>query len=211
MAAQALDSGAIVVQGDGVDTSIDFGMPADHKVTLLTTDRWSDAASKPDEDLRTWCNKVSKDSGLVPNVCVMGVDAWGAFVDHARIKDKLDNRRIEAGKIDPMQLPDGVTYCGTFRDSGVFLDIYTYNSYYVDDQGNDQPFVKVDKVLLGSSRAQNKRLYGAIQDLKAGNIKTRRFFKSWETEDPSVRWILGQSAPLVAMLQPDAFLSATVL
>ena len=39
---------------------------------------------------------------------------------------------------------------------------------------------------------------------------TRYFTKSWLEEDPSVRWLLLQSAPLVVPYRPNAVLCATI-
>ncbi|WP_321367942.1 major capsid protein [uncultured Desulfuromusa sp.] len=212
MAAQELDTGAVIIQGDGVDTSIDFQMNGTHKITLTGTDLWSDTVnSDPGADIRAWCELNAKDSGVVSGIAVAGTDAMAAFINHPKVTAKLDNKNIEQGKIDPTLLPEGVTFVGTYRDIGVNVDLYTYQSWYTDDDGNTQPYVPADKFWLGSSAAKNKKLYGMIQDLKAGNFAVKRFPKSWEKEDPSVRYILVQSAPLPALLQPDAFVSAKVV
>ena len=212
MASQALFTGAVVVQGDGVDTSVDFQMSDTHKITLTGTDLWTDTTnSDPGQDVRDWAELNAKDSGVVSGIAVGGTDAMGAFINHPKITAKLDNKNIEQGKIDPKLLPEGVTFLGTYRDIGVNIDLYTYQAWYVDDDGNTQAYVPTNKFLLGSTAAKNKRLYGMIQDLKAGNFAVRRFPKSWEKDDPSLRYILVQSAPLPALLQPDAFVSATVV
>ncbi len=211
MAAQALDSGVVVVKGDGVDTAVDFGMPASHKVTLVGTDLWTDIVnSDPGADLKAWCKQNGKDSGVISNTVVMGDDVWTAWSNHPKVEGKLDNRRIEQGQIKIELLPEGVTFCGTYRDSGCIVDLYTYDSWFTDDDGTVKPYVPVDKVWVGSDRAKNKKLYGMIQDLKA-NYAVKRFVKSWEKEDPSCRFILVQSAALVGLLQPKAFTSAKVV
>ena len=69
--------------------------------------------------------------------------------------------------------------------------------------------IPLNKVWIGSTNAKNTRLYGAIKDLKA-LAAMPRFAKSWEEEDPSARYLMMQSAPLVALNQPDAFVSAVV-
>ncbi|MCF6179865.1 MAG: major capsid protein [Geopsychrobacter sp.] len=212
MAAQALDSGIIVVKGDGVDTAVDFGMSGSHKVTLTGTDLWTDQAnSDPGADLRTWAELNAKDSGVVSTIALMGTDSGAAFSNHPKVTAKLDNKNIEQGKIDPKLLPEGVTFLGTYRDIGVNIDIYTYQSWFTDDDGITKSYMPVDKVWLGSDKAKNKKLYAAIQDLDAGNFAVRRFPKSWTTPDPSMRFILVQSAPLPGLLQPDAFVSAKVV
>jgi hypothetical protein len=54
------------------------------------------------------------------------------------------------------------------------------------------------------------KLYGCIKDLSA-MYPVARFPKSWEEEDPSARFLLMQSAPLLVPTQIDSFLSAQVL
>ena len=65
-------------------------------------------------------------------------------------------------------------------------------------------------VVLASTEIQGTRHFGAVRDLKAG-IQPRQFFvKSWEMEDPSVRYMLGQSAPLLVPYQKNGFFCAKV-
>lgn len=202
MAASALNTGKITVVGDGVNAEIDFKMDASHKVTLAGAALWTDAASDPLADLRAWKQTAAKDSGLVPDVAVFGADVYKAFVKHANVKGQLDTRRITLGQIDPKLLPSGASYIGTVEQ----LDIYTYDEYYLDDNAVLQPMVPVDKIFLGSTKAKTTRLYGAILDLKA-LAAVKRFPKSWEQEDPSIRWVMLQSAPVVCPTQIDAFMS----
>ena len=206
MAAQALNTGKIVVVGDGVDAEIDFGMDATHKITLTGAALWTDVASTPLANLKSWKQTAGKDSGHVSDVAVFGTDAINAFLDHADTKDKLNNRRIILGQIDPKALPSGATYYGEIEG----LDIYSYDEWYLDDAGDLQPMVPVDKVWLGSTQARTARHYGAIKDLKA-LAPVQFFLKSWEQEDPSVRWLLAQSAPLVCPHEIDAFMSIKVV
>ncbi len=66
-------------------------------------------------------------------------------------------------------------------------------------------------VLLGSQNLlEGTRCYGVIQDEKAGYRASRYFSKSWLEEDPAVRWLLLQSAPLIVPYRPNASFCATV-
>jgi len=203
MAAQALNTGKITVVGEGVDAEIDFLMAASHKITLTGVALWTDPASTPLANLRAWKQAVAKDSGLVPDVAVFGSDVVNAFLAHADVQKQLDNRRIVLGQINPTTLPNGASYIGRIEE----LDIYTYDEWYLDAADVLQPMVPVDKILLGSTNARATRHYGAIQDLKA-TAAVPFFPKSWEEQDPSVQWLMVQSAPLVCPHQIDAFLSA---
>ena len=101
MAAQLVQTGAVTVTGDGVSDTIDFGMDASHIITLTGGDLWSDMTnSTPLEDLRAWRRLILKDSGIVPNVCVMGSDALDAFIGHTKVKDALDTL-VEQPTIGP--------------------------------------------------------------------------------------------------------------
>ncbi len=212
MAAQIMDTGAVHCVGDGIDQNVDFLMDASHKITLTGNDLWSSthANSQPLDDLKTWKRLIAKDSGMVPNIIVMGTDAADAFCKHSTVSGKLDYRRVDMGQIDPTALPNGATYLGFIKLDGLNCDLYTYEEYYTDDSGVTQPMVPLSKVWMGNKNARLVKHYGAIQDLKS-LVAVPRFPKSWEEEDPSARLVMVQSAPLPAMHQPDAFISAKVL
>lgn len=203
MASQALTTGKINVVGDGVNAVIDFLMAADHIVTLAGAALWSVDTGDPISNLRTWRQKCSQDSGLVPDVAVLGTDVIKSFLKNANVQKLMDKTKIAIGQINPQQLPSGATYYGYIEG----LDIYGYDEWYLDTDDTLKPMVPVDKVIMGSTKARSARHYGAIQDLKA-TAAVPYFPKSWEEEDPSIRWIMVQSAPLVCPHQIDAFLVA---
>jgi hypothetical protein len=216
MAAQALNTGTISVVGDGVNDTIDFQMAATHKITLAGVNLWTaTATSNPLEDLATWARLAAQDSGVVPNTVVMGSSAAAALFAWLRANDKsggtISTIKVTLGQINPMALANGANFLGTLNYNSLNVDLYTYDEWYVADADQiEYPHVPVNKVFLGSTNAQNSRLYGAIKDLKA-LAAMPRFPKSWEEEDPSARFLMLQSAPLIALNQPDAFVSATVV
>jgi len=208
-AAEAIQTGIVTAVGEGISATIDFGMAATHKPALVGTDQWSDLAnSDPLADLKTWRNIISQDAGLAPRDVIMGYNAVQYFQRNTTAKALLDNRRIALGQIVPEQLPDGVIYHGYLNEAG--LDVWEYTEWYYDvGTSTEKPMIDPDKVVMWARGSRATRHYGAIQDLKATFV-VPRFAKSWEQEDPSARFLLMQSAPLLAPHQIDGFLCATV-
>lgn len=211
MCAQALTTGRIRVVGDGVDDTIDFLMEDTHKVTLVGG-RWNTEGSDPIANMRQWRRLIAKDSGRSANVAVLSAEAQDAFQSNETVLKQLNSRRVDMGLIKPEELPDGVTYLGYLNDPGI--DLYAYDEWYLDATGDEQPVIPAGGLILGSTSTRNAMLYAAIQDLEAiesGLVEAARFPKSWVTQEPSVRWLKLQSAPLAGMLEPNAFLYAKVV
>lgn len=194
MCATALTTGKIIMKGDDVDEEVDFGLPADHMVTLTGAALFTDPTSKPIEYLRKRRRKIIQDSGVSPTHVVFGEDVIDAFLGHADVKATLDTRRISMGVIDPKSFPDGTTYYGYLNELG--MEIWGYNDWFIDDaDGLEYPMMPADRMLMASTNGEFLINYGAIKDLKA--LAAMKFFvKSWEVEDPSARIVLMQSAPL---------------
>ena len=183
-----------------------------HQITNLAY-LWSDKTnSDPLRDARGWRRILSQDSGLTPNVMIFGSSAIDAFLEHPSISNNtgaFSSVKIDRGQIDPEVLPNGVIYWGYIRE--ISCDIYSYDEFYVPSNGSDSiPMVPANKVLMASTNARMDALYGPIQDLEA-LYAVPRFPKSWVTEDPSVRWLMLQSSPLMIPWQVDAYLWAEVV
>lgn len=216
MAAMSLTTGTCPIIGEGVDDLVDFLMEATHLPALTGAALWSaPATATPLQDLKTWKRLIAKDSGISPTHAIMGLTALDEFLRCEEIigtaggvSSVFNMINVQMGRIDPQLLPGGVTYYGTLQELG--LEIYTYEEWYVDDDSDiEAPMMPTNKVLLGNPMARTERMYGAIRDLSA-LAAIPRFPKSWTVEDPSARFIMLQSAPLMAPIQVDAFLCATV-
>lgn len=201
--------GAVTFTGEGLSLSIDFNMKATHKITLTGTALWSDLTNAdPSANLKTWADLIKKDSGMAPDTVILDTDATSLYVNHPKVKANLETRRIDLGVIKPGEFGNGLQYIGYDRLAGV--EIWSYSEYYESDAGVVTPIMTTRTVVMGSTKAQTILHYGAIKDLKVGTASVKYFAKSWEEEDPSVRLMSLQSAPLPAPHQIDAFVSATV-
>lgn len=204
MAAQVLDGGVVNLVGEGVNQQVDFQMPNDNQADATVA--WDQTTSDPITDLMELARTIQKASGITPNKIIMGFTAISNFLKHADVQKVFDNRRLELGMINPSLGKMTDYYVGVLRIPGLVADIYGYNESYIDDNGASQWMIPETKIIMGSDKARCSRQYAVIQDLKAGEANAVRWFpKSWETEDPSCRWLMLQSAPLVCLHQADAF------
>lgn len=200
MAFQALIASEIVCRGEGVNAKVTFPRNTDHTIVLGADDKWTADTSKPLSQLRDWKLMVLKNSGWNPTVAVVGTDVAKAVMENASIQAALDLRRLERGEIKPQDLDQNVQYLGTLEG----VEFYTFADWYQLDNGTLVPMLPADGIILGNPRARCTRHYGLIKDIRCDAV-VKRFPKSWEEDDPSVRWVSLQSAPLPVPHECDAF------
>jgi hypothetical protein len=209
MASEALRTGKVTVTGEGYDTVVvDFTRSSALTVALTSGAQWSETTATVIDDLETWGDLIQQTSGAVGMDVVMDPLAWRLFRGKDEVKALLDNRRGSAStaEIGPRS-GRKARYGGNIGD----YDIWIYQDRYIDDAGVEQKMLPDNTVIVSGAQLEGVRAYGAIQDEKAGYTATRFFSKSWLEEDPAVRWLLMQSAPLVVPYRVNASLCATVV
>lgn len=214
MASEALRTGRITVTGDEYPTVVvDFQRDPSLTVGLAGGSRWGETGVNALDNLEDWVARIQEKSGAVGRTVIMDALAWRVFKSDPKVEKLLDIRRLRdaadlaLGPIAFGQGNDLARYVGTIGD----LDFWVYNDRYVDDNDAVQKLLPDYTVLIGSpTQLEGTRCYGAIQDEKAGYRAQRFFSKSWLEEDPAVRWLLLQSAPLIVPYRPNASFCATV-
>ena len=213
MAAEALRTGKITVSGEDYPTQIiDFQRDPMLTLALTGATRWGEAGVKVLDDIEDWAGMVQIKSGAASRTVVMDPLAWRVFKADEKVERLLELRRGTSNTliIDPIlrgQANDKARYVGSVGD----FDFWVYNDTYVDDDGVARNMLPEYTVLLASQgMLEGTRCYGVIQDEKAGYRASRYFTKSWLEEDPALRWLLMQSAPLVVPYRPNACFCATV-
>jgi hypothetical protein len=213
MASEALRLGQVTVTGDNYPTVVvGFQRDAALTITLTGVNRWGQAGIKPLDLIEDWSSSVQTKSGAAARTVIMDPLAWRLFKADSDVSKLLTVYRGTNNtlSIDPMnrgQANDKARYVGTIGD----FDFWVYQDNYVDDNGVTQQMLPNYTVIVGSTtQVEGVRCYGVIQDEKAGYRAQRYFSKSWLEEDPALRWLLLQSAPLVVPYRPNATLCATV-
>lgn len=210
MAAEALRLGTVTVTGDGYPTVVvNYGRDATLSIDLSGgASEWNDAGVSPIDDIEDWSLIVLKLSGAAPTDVVFSVTAWRLFKADPKFKDAIDIRRAADNPtidIGP-RVESGQVFRGTLGN----LRLWTYSDWYINSAGTEVPILPDNEVLLGSAAVEGVQAHGAIRDEAAGFQATEAFPKSWVEEDPSVRYLMLQSAPLVIPFRPNATLGAIV-
>lgn len=212
MAAEILRTGKVIVSGDGYPAqTVDFGRDAELTKALSGSATWDSSGVNPVDDLEDWAITLQDKSGVVAKTVVMDPQAWKIFRSNTTVQKYLDIRRGTNNtiNIDPQIISENekARYAGSIGD----FAIWVYNDTYVDDKGTTCKLLREKTVILGSREGlEGTRCYGAIHDEKANWTAQRYFTKSWIEEDPSVRWLLLQSAPLVVPYRPNASMCVTI-
>lgn len=213
MASEILRAGRVTVSGENYPTVVvNFQRASNLTVQLTGATRWGETGVNPLNDIEDWAGLIQTQSGAAVRDVIMDPSAWRLFKNNPDVKAQLEIRRGTNStlSIDPMVRGQGNEKVRNVGSIGDF-NFWVYNDVYVDDDGTDKTLLPEFTVILAStSSLEGCRCYGVIQDEKA-NYKAERFFtKSWLEEDPPLRWLLMQSAPLVVPFRPNASFCATV-
>lgn len=207
MAIEALRTGKVTVAGDLYPTvEVNFGRDASLTKTLAGATRWGEDGVFPLDDVQTWSMLVTEKSGATANTLVMDVEAWKLFSASSKVQVLLDRFRGN-DQLNPTVTGEGGRYMGNIGD----FDIWVYTGWYEDPtSGNLVPYLPANTVIVTGPDLEGTRAYGAIKDEAAGLQALPYFAKSWVEQDPAVRYLLLQSAPLTVPYRVNASLCATV-
>jgi hypothetical protein len=211
-AVEALKNGTVVVKMLGQDgtsqtVTVNFGRDSALQITKAAGARWSVDGVKPMEDLEDWSMSVLQKSGSSVRTIIMDPAAWRQFRKSGDLEKRLDLKRVLSGELNLGQLPDHVQYKG---NDGTF-DYWVYSEWYWDVDTSAEVALLDSGRVIGVGDVLGVRHFGAIKDSKANFQAMEYFTKSWEENDPPVRMLLMQSAPLMVPYRINASFSAKVL
>ncbi len=208
MCGEVLTDGTIHVEGEGLDFTVDFSMPADNKGTLVGDALFTSNNCDP----FTWLYGLFRGMGVrgwrTPKKMILGGNVIDPFITNPAVKDRLSTQRaIDSGRINPLEQADGTTYLGTININGYMIDVYGYDFNFTD--GGVRTYVMPqDKIIVGPGECTNHFSYGVIQDIGAvrqGLAESKRYSKVYEEENPSGIFTMVQTAPMPNFREADNF------
>ncbi len=216
MAARAVIDGQITVNylnAPGNSVTIDFGRDAAHTIVKGGGTRWGDSGVKPWDDIQEWVDLAAgAEFGAAVTDIMLGSKAWMALQEDDQTEKKLNNDirgaesiMVERGIVqkDPLNPFTLVGMAGSIR---IWLVSGVGNTFKTG--GQTYNILEPHEVLLASAAVDGVKAFGAILDVD-GLVPADIWPKMWDEQDPSARFIMSQSAPLMIPVNPNATVKAT--
>lgn len=182
-AAQVFANGIVLLQNND---NINFGRSGSSIVTAGAY--WTSSTGDPISDLTagvSWIRSNTNNTSGVWHV-IMGESAVAGFLANAGVLAALNNRRVEIGKIAPMQAEaSGGNYIGEFiTNSGQTIRVWGYDAKYTNSAGTDVSLVNKNNVIIIPSQNNLTMVNGTIKTLPGTmNVGSFRGKTQWENMD----------------------------
>ncbi len=149
---------------------IDFLTPSTHFATVGTL--WTAGAGTPIKNIEDHIQLINRSGRTRIDNLIFGRTALSDFLQNARVKAELDNRRIDRGNFtfDNVQL-NGFARVGIFNFNGINVTFWTYDEWYETKDANDVVDATVDFidpkfVVFFSSKGDYQRYFAGIDTIK---------------------------------------------
>ncbi|RKZ46225.1 MAG: hypothetical protein DRQ58_09035 [Gammaproteobacteria bacterium] len=221
--AQAVTSGIVqLVNGD----NIDYKRKAASVGAVVASGNWTASTGDPAKDIEVGCNFL-REEGLssVSNVhCILGQDAFSAFMNNDAIKEKADFRRISRLELGMPQFDNvtGLVFHGQLGTADYKVNIWTYNEFYEAANGDKTKYIDADKMILIPEDFKGTTAYAGtpliVRDL--GNAEYPAYISQNEGEFTvnnyidqvkKAHWFEIASAPLAVPVSVDRLYTLAVL
>lgn len=185
----------VVDEEEGVDVQIDFGF--DNIVVLTTNDQWTLATVNPLVLFRQLRKRIIKDVGRAPDIALFSSDVIDDFITNPFIEKAMNVLNLKNVVIEPRVIDPALTFYG--RIAELDLDIYTYDEWFLNDEGEDEAMIPKGTVLLGHSDGEGQIEYGLVtqmEDKKWHSYEGKLVPKRWANENDEVEMLRLTSRPL---------------
>lgn len=218
MAAKAIQDGGVTIAGPNYpSTYVDFRRDASLTIVLSGAAKWDQTTGTPLTDIQNARVAANNLSNARPGKLIFGQNAWNLFCQRVDLKSQMSNQVVGGYGTNVSLMQDGYVgpeYIGRIQGSngaGGF-DVWVDTSKYVDpDTGamtfflNQNMVVGIDPPGLGGVQC-----FGAIKDFDANFQALDIYIKMYRENDPSVEYVLSQSAPLLVPREPNSTFSILV-
>ncbi len=197
MCRQVLFEGKLDVKDEeeGVDVQIDFGFT---NIFVLGEDElWTLATVNPLTLFRKLRKKIIKDTGRAPDIAIFSSDIVEDFVQNEYVIKGMNVLNMKNVVIEPRVKDSAITFYG--RIAELDMDIYTYDEWFLNDEGEEESMIPSGTVILGHSDGEGQFEYGLVtqmEDKKFHSYEGKLVPKVWADENSEVKKVRLTSRPL---------------
>lgn len=143
-----------------------YDTTSDHIYTVSKP--WNDPDGDFFMDVKNMCRMLSK-RGLPAVDLLLGTDVADVICDIPKVRELLDNRRMEYGSLDPkLTQYEGVAVLGTLNFSGFRLSLIEVGETYVTEDGTEQAHFPADGAMVTAPNCGHL-MYGQITQIDHGS------------------------------------------
>ena len=163
MAAQVLQNGVINYSSDANDGDVvvDYGVPANHKVTLTSTDKWTDPSADIVGDVKKWQKVLTDENYPKPTTLLLTESTFdNTFLINTAIKNHLNGNVMNQNRI--LSQKDFLQFAKEIMGlTIVFLDDSTYYPY---EGASAVQYYENNKITLMSGTSLGNTVYGVTPE-----------------------------------------------
>lgn len=216
LAARAIVDGKVTISGeDYPSTLVDFRRDAGLTSVLAGAAKWDVSTGDPIASLKVMRNAANDLSGVRIKKYIFGSNAWDLFTQRVNLKEMM-NVQYGGQETRVTLINDGYRgqeFMGRIQglDGAGQMDLWVDSSNFIDpEDGATKLFLDTNTVVGVEESVEGVRCFGAIQDHSAGFRPLDFFFKNYFNDNPSLEYLLSQSAPLMVPKNPNATFSLKV-
>lgn len=206
MSRQVLYEGKVDVvdEEEGIDIQIDFGFT--NIYVLAADEQWSLATVNPVRTLRPIRKQIIQKTGKAPDIMIFASDVIEDFMDNPYVLNAMDVLNMKNVKIEPRVVDPALTFYG--RIAELDMDIYTYDEWFLNDDGEEESIIPPGTVLMAHSNGEGQIEYGLVtqmEDKKFRSYEARLVPKVWADETDEVKKVRMTSRPLPRPYDVDSW------
>lgn len=155
MRMMALTTGAISMTSNGQSVAYDYGMPAEHKVTVGTS--WSNTAADIIGDIRTGQEKIEEDTGEKPTRAICSLKTWQDMLKNEAIKKSIFVLSNGQANLSTTKLKE-------YLMQELELEVVIYSKKYKNEAGVNTKYVPDDTFVLFPSGTLGTTWFGTTPE-----------------------------------------------
>lgn len=209
MRGEALSSGKLVIDENDFKTTIDYGVPSNHKASVT----WSTDAPDILGNLTTWIDKIVDDTGFTPTRALTSKKVLSMMLKDATVrqavygvnKDRLLSPADLNTFLKSQSLPEIAVYDAKFRTGK--KGKYSTKRYFPENIISLLPEGRMGETLYGLTAEELElRKKADVEIDSMGNI----IIAQYATEDPVAKWVKAVATAMVTFPYADQVFIGTI-